>query len=97
MTNRALLLLLCPFQVMISNVGGPGDLKKVEVRGDNGEWKELKHNWGAIYSGSSPGNNKGMSFRLTSLTANRKTTCWNVAPKGWSIGSTYQGDCQFRR
>jgi len=67
---------------MISNVGGPGDLRTVEVKSAGGNWMQLKHNFGAVYSGSSPGDREPMTFRLTSRTAGRKTVCWNAAPQG---------------
>ncbi|KAK4744294.1 hypothetical protein SAY87_010606 [Trapa incisa] len=51
--------------VLISNVGGGGDLKAVSVRGSMARtWAAINRNWGANWQSSIDLQGQGLSFRL---------------------------------
>lgn len=81
-----------PFFEMIgiTNVGGAGDVTKVEVN-IGGEWKTLHHNFGDQWDTSSKLVGAKLSFRVT--TSDGKSVITEKAvPENWQFGQTYQGN-----
>nr|GLL24791.1 expansin-A9-like [Ipomoea trifida] len=77
--------------VTVSNVGGSGDVAKVEVNPEGEEkWTQLKRNWGEKWETNEALSGKSLNFRVT--TNDGKTvTSRKVAPKGWQYGQTFEG------
>nr|GMD44381.1 expansin-A9-like [Ipomoea batatas] len=77
--------------VTVSNVGGSGDVKMVEVNAEGDEkWTQLKRNWGEKWETNEKLSGKSLTFRVT--TNDGKTvTSQNVAPKSWQYGQTFEG------
>ncbi|KAK4795110.1 hypothetical protein SAY86_013104 [Trapa natans] len=81
--------------VLISNVGGGGDLKAVSVRGSRARtWAAINRNWGANWQSSIDLRGQGLSFRLT-LVDGRTMDFFNVIPASWAFGQTYSSPRQF--
>ncbi|CAA3008438.1 expansin-A11-like isoform X1 [Olea europaea var. sylvestris] len=78
--------------VSISNVGGAGNVKKVEVKGHKklNHWTELNHNWGTKWDTSATLVGEKLSFRITTGDG-RTIVSHNVAPSDWQFGQTFEG------
>ncbi|KAG0541218.1 hypothetical protein BDA96_03G477200 [Sorghum bicolor] len=81
--------------VLISNVGGAGDVVRAAVKASHTEWLPLARNWGQNWQCSSILVGGALSFRVT--TSDRRTlTSWNVAGPAWRFGQTFTAAKNFR-
>ncbi|TXG63170.1 hypothetical protein EZV62_010164 [Acer yangbiense] len=81
--------------VLISNVGGAGDISSVCIKGSRmSEWETMSRNWGANWQSLSYLNGQSLSFRIQ--TTNGKThTALNVIPSNWRFGQSFKTNVQF--
>ncbi|XP_027356128.1 expansin-A12 [Abrus precatorius] len=81
--------------VMISNVGGSGDVKAVWIRGSrNGVWLPMHRNWGANWQSSADLRNQRLSFKMT-LVDGKTLVFLSVVPSTWRFGQTFSSHNQF--
>ncbi|KAK6946728.1 Expansin, cellulose-binding-like domain [Dillenia turbinata] len=81
--------------VMISNVGGSGDVKAAWIKGSKtGGWVAMHRNWGANWQTSVDLRSQMLSFKLT-LVNGRTLEFPNVVPSTWRFGQTYASQNQF--
>uniref|UniRef100_A0A0D9W8M0 Expansin n=1 Tax=Leersia perrieri TaxID=77586 RepID=A0A0D9W8M0_9ORYZ len=76
--------------VLISNVGGAGDVRSVKIKGTESGWLSMGRNWGQIWHINSDFRGQPISFELTSSDG-KTLTNYNVVPKEWDFGKTYTG------
>ncbi|XP_006444657.2 uncharacterized protein LOC18046956 [Citrus clementina] len=81
--------------VLVSNVGGAGEVSNVWIKGSKmSKWQVMSRNWGANWQSLTYLNAQSLSFRVQ--TSNGRTrTAYNVAPSNWRFGQSFKSNVQF--
>ncbi|XP_048573698.1 expansin-A28-like [Triticum urartu] len=80
--------------VLITNVGGPGSIRSVSIKGERTDWIQLSRNWGANWQCNAPLVGQGISFSVTS-TNGQTLYMYNLVPAWWGFGMTFTSNQQF--
>ncbi|CAH8277508.1 unnamed protein product [Arabidopsis lyrata] len=85
-----------PYFLMILpyNVGGAGDIKFVQVKGNKTGWITMKKNWGQNWTTGVKLTGQGISLRVTTSDGITKDFI-NLMPKNWGFGQTFDGKINF--
>lgn len=82
--------------VLVTNVGGAGDVQLLQVKGDNTGWFNGQRNWGQMWQFTGNSNLPGqtLSFRAT-LSDGSAVESTNCAPSNWGFQQTFEGAAAF--
>lgn len=80
--------------ILITNVGGPGSVRSVSLKGERTEWFQLSRNWGANWQCNAALVGQGLSFSVTS-TNGQTLYMYNLVPAWWGFGMTFTSNQQF--
>ncbi|KAJ7568675.1 hypothetical protein O6H91_01G043500 [Diphasiastrum complanatum] len=76
--------------VLISNVGGVGNISAVSVKGSETGWIPMKRNWGQNWECDTVLVGQSLSFHVTTADG-KNITSYDVAPLNWQFGQTFSG------
>ncbi|KAL3684175.1 hypothetical protein R1sor_002197 [Riccia sorocarpa] len=80
--------------VLVTNVGGGGDVSALALKGTNSDWYSMTQNWGQFWSASGNVVNMALSFKAT-LGNGQSMEFDDVAPNDWQFGQTFEADTNF--
>ncbi|KAJ0980186.1 hypothetical protein J5N97_008441 [Dioscorea zingiberensis] len=81
--------------VLVYNVGGAGDVKGVEVKGEKSTgWIGMSRNWGQNWQTGVQLIGQSLSFRVT-VSDGRTVEAGGVVPANWGFGQTFESKVQF--
>ncbi|KAG0619456.1 hypothetical protein M758_4G141700 [Ceratodon purpureus] len=78
--------------VLVTNVGGAGDVQQLQVKGERTGWYQMVRNWGQMwqFTGDHTLPGQALSFRAT-LSDGSVVESWNCAPKNWGFQQVFEG------
>jgi hypothetical protein len=77
------------FMILIHNVGGSGDVVKVQIKSPSSPWYPMYRNWGALWTVQKQLTG-ALSFLITTDDG-RSITTRNAVGNGWRFGQTWEG------
>lgn len=81
--------------VLVSNVGGAGEIAKVWIKGSkSNKWETMSRNWGVNWQSNTYLNGQSLSFEVQLSDGSIKAAL-NVVPSNWQFGQSFKSNINF--
>lgn len=78
--------------VLVTNVGGAGDVQQLYIKGSSTDFLPLKRNWGQMWQFTGNSGMHGQAISFKAITGDGAVAFSNnVAPPNWGFGQTFEG------
>ncbi|KAL3688212.1 hypothetical protein R1sor_014521 [Riccia sorocarpa] len=81
--------------VLVSNVGGLGDIATLSMRGPKSHWLAMQHSWGQNWQCTTSLLGRALSFKAILGGGHQTKEFLNVADSNWRFGQTFEADSNF--
>lgn len=78
--------------VLVTNVGGAGDVQQLSLKGSSTGWYTMSRNWGQQWEfrGNSALVGQALSFRVVTSDG-AEAVSYDAASENWSFSQTFEG------
>ncbi|KAL2630307.1 hypothetical protein R1flu_014993 [Riccia fluitans] len=80
--------------VLVTNVGGMGDVASLWMKGSQSNWQDMQQSWGQNWQCPTRLIGQALSFKVT-LGCGVTKEFQNVADSNWGFGQTFEADDNF--
>lgn len=78
--------------VLVTNVGGAGDVQQLQIKGSDTEWHSMERNWGQMWQLTGDNTLPGQALSFSAILSDGTVVkSLSAAPANWGFQQTFEG------